>query len=259
MYKVVIVEDEAIIRKGLIYSTDWAKLNCSIVGEAKNGVLGIEVIKKKKPDIVIVDLNMPVMGGLEMISQTYEQYNFSTIILTGYSDFECAKEAIRYGVLGYLLKPLDRAELKEVIIRAQNECDVRDTFEKNTRLKQEWISIDLLKDKYPKETDDGIAKEMLEFIFINYKKKIVFNDIVDQLNYSETFLNKRFKESVGTTFIEYLNRYRIQKAIELLIEGNDPIKDVAWKCGIGEYKYFGTVFKKYIGCSPKDYVKLIRN
>jgi len=257
MYKVVIVEDEEVIRKGLIYSVNWAELNCSVVGEGRNGIEGIEAIKANNPDIVIADINMPVMDGLEMIIRTYEQYDYSAIILSGYSNFNYAQEAIRYGVLGYLLKPLDKKELKEAILRAQKECEVRRVFIENIREKQEWRDINLFKDSYDKSTDDSIVKQMLEFIYRNYQKKIVFQDIVDELNYSETFLNKRFKEAVGTTYIEYLNRYRIQKALEMLKEGKHTVQNIAWKCGIGEYKYFNTVFKKYIGCSPKEYLKKI--
>ena len=257
MYKVVIVEDEEIIRKGLVYSIDWVSLNCCVVAEGRNGVEGVEAIKEHSPDIVIADIKMPVMDGMEMIKCTYEQYEYASIILSGYSEFEYAKKAFQYGVLGYLLKPLDTEELKDAIRRAQKECEVRQAFIENLSRKQEWQRIDLFKDHFDQPAKDGLVKQMLEFIYMNYKNKIIIQDVVNELNYSETYLNKRFKEAVGTTFIEYLNRYRIQKSLELLREGDDAVQDIAWKCGIGEYKYFNTVFKKYIGCSPKEYVRKI--
>jgi two-component system response regulator YesN len=257
MYRVVIIEDEDIIRKGLVYSINWAELNCSVVAEGRNGIEGMEAIKANTPDIVIVDINMPVMDGLDMIMHTYEQYDYSAIILSGYSNFEYAQKAIQYGVLGYLLKPLNTTELKEAILRAQKECEIRHVFEDNLRSKQEWRQVNLIRDSYDNLADDIIVRRMLEYIYINFQNRIVIQDVVNELNYSETFLNNRFKEAVGTTYIEYLNRYRIQKALELLREGECSIQDIAWKCGIGEYKYFGTVFKKYIGCSPKEYIKEI--
>lgn len=252
MFKVAVIEDEDFTRIGLMYSIDWIALNCSIVSEAKNGVEGIEIIEKHRPDIVIADINMPVMDGLEMIKRTYEQYDYAAIILSGYSNFEYAQKAMQYGVLGYLLKPLDKDELKEAVIRAKNECEVRRVFLDNLRDKQEWKDINLLNNDYNR-TDDMIVKKMIEYIYHNYKEKILIQDIVNELNYSETYLNKRFKSAIGTTFIEYLNRYRIQKALELIRDREFPINEIAWRCGIGEYKYFSTVFKKYIGCSPKEY------
>jgi two-component system, response regulator YesN len=259
MYKIIIAEDEDIIRKGLVYSIPWVDMGCSVISEVRNGIEGIEKIKENHPDIVIVDINMPVMDGLEMIQQTYEEYGYVAIILSGYSDFKYAQEAIRYGITGYLLKPLNIEELKEAIFHAQKECEVRRTYISKQRGKEEWKQISVLKEYHEDMVQDKIINQMLEFIFQNYQKKIVMQDVVNCLNYSETLLNKKFKKLVGITFIEYLNRYRIQKAMKLLQEGRESIQDVAWKCGIGEYKYFQTVFKKYIGCSPKEYLDEINS
>ena len=259
MYKVMIAEDEDIIRKGLVYSIPWVDMGCSVISEVRNGIEGIEKIKETQPDIVIVDINMPVMDGLEMVQQTYEEYGYVAIILSGYSDFKYAQEAIRYGITGYLLKPLNIEDLKEAIFHAQKECEVRRTYISKQRSKEEWKQISVLKEYHEDMVQDNIVKQMLEFIFQNYQKKVVIQDVVNCLNYSETFLNKKFKKLMGITFIEYLNRYRIQKAMKLLREGREPIQDVAWKCGIGEYKYFQTVFKKYIGCSPKEYLDEINS
>jgi two-component system response regulator YesN len=241
----------------MVYSINWSELNCSVVAEGINGIEGIAAIKENSPDIVIVDINMPIMDGLEMIMHTYEKYDYSSIILSGYSNFEYAQRAIQYGVLGYLLKPLNRSELKEAILRSQKECEIRRGFKDNLRSKQEWKHINLFKDKGRKDNEDVIVKAMIEFIHINYQNRVVMQDVVNKLNYSETYLNNKFKKVVGTTFIEYLNRYRIQQALDLLRKGKYSIQDIAWKCGIGEYKYFSTVFKKYIGCSPKTYMKKI--
>lgn len=259
MYKVVIVEDEKIIRKGLMYSINWAELDCCIVADCENGVEGIEAIKANEPDIVIVDINMPIMDGLEMIQQTCDHYDYAAIVLSGYSDFAYAQKAMHSGVLEYLLKPLDTAELIEAIKRAKKECEMRHAFELKLNSKNEWKQINILNDYSDKATKDAVVKQMLAFIYDHYSNKIVIQDIVDELNYSETFLNHKFKEAVGTTYIEYLNRYRIQKALALLKEGGLTIQQISWDCGFGETKYFGRVFKKYIGCSPKEYVKKITN
>ncbi len=259
MYKVVVVEDENIIRKGLVYSIPWMDLQCSVVGEGCNGVEGIELISKKNPDIVIVDINMPVMSGLEMLEKTYEQFNYSAIILSGYSDFEYAQKAINYGVKGYLLKPLQVEELIEAVELAKKECNLRKTWLTKQQEKEELRNISLMKEINNAVIDNNLVKQMLHFVNQNFSKKIVMQDLVDYLNYSETFLNKIFKEAVGTTFIEYLNRYRIQKALELIKGGETSIQNVADKCGIGDYKYFNVVFRKYMGLSTKEYIRTIKN
>ncbi|OCN01459.1 DNA-binding response regulator [Clostridium sp. W14A] len=254
MYKILIAEDEDIIRKGLVFSIPWAQMDCSVIDEVRNGVEGIEKIREHQPDILIVDVNMPVMDGLEMIRQTYEKYDYIAIILSGYSNFQYAQQAICCGAMGYLLKPLKIEELKDAILRAQKECEVRRAYVNKQFSKEEWKHFNLLKEGREAAGSDEVAQRMLDYIAAHYREKIILQDVVKQLSYSETLLNKRFKEATGITFIEYLNRYRIQKALKLLQNRHGTISEVAWECGIGDYKYFGTVFKKYIGCSPKEYL-----
>lgn len=257
MYQVIIVEDEDIIRKELVYSVPWPELDCNVVGEAANGIEGMELIREHNPDIVVVDINMPMMDGFQMLEQTYEQYNYAPIILSGYSDFEYAQRAIHYGVKGYLLKPLNMADMKEAIRLAKRECSIRNAWISRQKTKEEWENTSVLKDFQKTHVEDRLVKGMLQYIFDNYQKKIVMQDLVDSFNYSEAFLNRKFKDALGTTFNEYLNRYRIQKALELIRAGELPIQDIAWKCGVGDYKYFRVVFRKYLGCSPKEYIKEI--
>lgn len=258
MYQVIVAEDEDIIRKGLVYSVPWAEMDCYVVAEARNGVEGAEAIRKHHPDIVIADINMPVMDGLKMIRETYEEYEYAAIILSGYSSFEYAQEAFMYGVIGYLLKPFDRNEIRDAVQRAKKELEVRRIYMNSERDKEGWKDLKLLEEQTSRQELDSVVKQMLDFVSQNYQKKIVMRDVVDTLNYSETFLNKKFKEAMGVTFIEYLNRYRIQKALEILQQDQGVrITEVAWRCGISDEKYFRNVFKKYIGCSPKEYVNLI--
>ncbi len=253
MYRVLIAEDEDIIRKGLMYSINWAEMDCTIVGEARNGIEGVELIEKMKPDILIVDINMPVMDGIEMIRRTCEEYSYSAIILSGYSNFEYAKRAIHYGVTDYLLKPLKREEMVKAIESAKERRWIYQSWLAQQQEAEELKNVRLVSRAEETGEHDEIVKELLKFIEEHYQEKIGWQDVVEAMNYSETFLNRKFKTQMGTTFIEYLNRFRIQKAVELLNQGNIAIQDVSWMCGIGDYKYFNMVFKKYIGCSPKEY------
>ena len=124
MYSVILVEDEDIIRRGIRNSVPWEEFNCSVVGEARNGEEGGALIAERNPDIVITDINMPVEDGLQMIARTKDTYDYVAIILTGYSDFEYAREAIRNGVSYYVLKPLDMEEMKEALERAALELSL---------------------------------------------------------------------------------------------------------------------------------------
>lgn len=254
MYKVLIVEDEDIIRKGLVFSVNWSQLDCLVAADCRNGEEGIAAMQEHQPDIVITDINMPVVDGLEMIRQTYEEYEYAAIILSGYSDFEYAQTAIRYGVLEYILKPLKQQEMVEAVEKAKKECERRDIY-RNRQHKPGELANDFLREfRVNYMGNDALVSRMLDFVKDRYSQKLTIGDLEKELNYSGTFLNKKFREAMGTTFMEYVNRYRIRAAIDFMTREHMPLSEVSWKCGIGEYKYFSTVFKKYLGCSPKEFL-----
>jgi two-component system response regulator YesN len=251
MYRVLLVEDEEIIRRGIRLSVPWEESGCCVVGEAGDGEEGRRMIEELKPDIVITDINMPIMDGLTMLAQTKLQYDYAAILLTGYSEFEYAREAIRMGVSSYVLKPLNMDDMKAALEQAVLESDNIYYLRQRNEKTEELENISLIKRE--KEYSDPVVEQVLDYISANYQNKITLSDLEQQLHYSERHINQQFRRAMGTTVIEYLNRYRIQKALGILKERNTPLSEVGYECGIGEYKYFNYVFKKYIGCSAKEY------
>ena len=104
MLRVLIAEDEDMIRKGLVYTTDWLSMGCVVVSEASDGKDGYEKILECRPDVVITDICMPFMDGIEMIKKASEQVKFKSILLTSYADFEYARRAIEARVCEYILR-----------------------------------------------------------------------------------------------------------------------------------------------------------
>lgn len=261
MYRVIVVEDEDIIRKGICLSVPWEEAGCHVIGEARNGEEGKALIQAEKPDIVITDINMPMMDGLQMIAETKCDFDYVAIILTGYSDFEYAREAIRNGVSDYVMKPLDMEEMKEALNRAVLEADKIRILRRQMEQTQERENLNLLdelergRSPEPEDRDDPVVQEILSFIEQEYTRKVALADLAEKLHYSERYLNQKFQKAMNTTIIEYLNRYRIQKALTLLRETDIPLSEIGWQCGVGDYKYFNHVFRKYVGCSPKEYRK----
>lgn len=148
---VLIVDDEFYFRKALIETTDWDSFGLYVVGEAENGVDALEMVKEKKPDIILADINMPKMNGLKF-AEKVKEYNKNTkiIFISGYDTFAYAKEAIRLGADGYLLKPVKDKELKEELSRVVKLCCkekiMRKKFEglqaeqeKNKKIKKEYF------------------------------------------------------------------------------------------------------------------------
>lgn len=255
MYKVLLVEDEAMIRRGLQFSFDWMKSDCAVIGEAENGVDGIEKIRELKPDIVITDVGMPIKNGIEMLEETMDECGYSAIILSVYDEFHYAKQAMHLGVVEYLIKPLEHKQLAVALERAKEQCRIRKHFYESMNrteevMKTETLDLQLV---IPENIKSRRVNAMLKYIRENYKKKISIDDLVEPLQTSATYLNQKFKEETGFPFNEFLNRYRIQQAIELLKEGELKVYNVAAETGFKDYKYFINVFKKYTGTSPSKF------
>ncbi len=124
MYQIFIADDEAIIREGLKCLLDYETLGFTIAGEASNGESAYEQIIAAQPDVVLLDIRMPKMLGLDVIKNAREQgFKGKIIILSGYSDFKYAQEAIRYGVQYYLTKPIDEDELEEILCDIKKQLD----------------------------------------------------------------------------------------------------------------------------------------
>ena len=246
MIKVLIAEDENLIRKKLLHFIDYDALGMVVVADVANGVSGVELIKKYKPDIVLADINMPEKDGLDMIKETLD-YDYIAIIISGYDYFSYAQRALKYGVTDYLLKPISLDDLNEALLNAREIIyKKRSVISRNSDIEN---AIDISTDEAIK---DSTVVEMINFIKNNYQDKISISDLSKKLAYSESMLNRKFKKEVHITFNEYLNRYRINKAIELLKNSDYNITEISYMCGYSSAKYFSRVFKKYLGISPSD-------
>ena len=122
MLHILIADDEQKIRQGLRNIIDWAALGYEIVGEAADGEEAVSFLAERKPDVVLLDISMPRLNGLQVIERARQQgYEGKVIILSGYSDFKYAQEAIRLGVEYYLTKPIDEQELERLLCKLSQE------------------------------------------------------------------------------------------------------------------------------------------
>ena len=112
MIKVLIADDESIIRRTIRLIGNWEENDMEIIGEAKNGIEAVELIREKSPDLILLDMKMPGYSGEEVMNIIKENNTGSSVIvISGYDDFQFAKVALKYGAMDYILKPIDRHEL----------------------------------------------------------------------------------------------------------------------------------------------------
>ena len=170
MIKVILVEDEIHIRRGLSLFTPWQQYGCVLIGEACNAFEGEEMVEKLQPDIVIVDICMPGRTGLEMIENLQGKGKTEYIILSGHNDFEYARRAISLGVTGYLLKPTDDVEFENVLKLTIQKVEKQRRMETFERIQQIGFSHTIIAD----ETVDFRRENQIRFrdIFIDRKSVV---------------------------------------------------------------------------------------
>lgn len=258
MLKVLIVEDEDMIRKGLIHTVDWTSMECVVIGEARNGKEGLEKIQELKPDIIFTDIIMPKITGIEMLEKAKEVAKFKSVILTSYSEFEYAQKAINLKVFDYLLKPVDEDALKNVVDKMRKEIYEQRTYStllEKTKDKSEVQFIDLDLYIQHEEVSNPYVRKALNIIRTKYNHKLTIEVVAEELGVSSSYLSRKLKEDTSQTFLEILHKYRLQKAIELLNEGIYKVYEVSDMTGFNEYKHFCQVFKKYVGIAPTEFIK----
>lgn len=248
MLKVLVVEDEEMIRKGIVLAVDWAALDCVVVGEAANGVQALEAVERYDPSLIITDLKMPVMDGLEMLRQLRERGNNAfVIILTAYDSFAYAQTALRLGAVDFLLKPFHDGELEQAVTRLKQRMD---------RAGQggEKGPAPLPLPELKKGDKSKYVLEAMAYIGEHYHEpNIGVAAIAQHLGISEGHLSHTFKRETDYTLLNYLTRYRVHRAMELLRDCRLKVYEVAEQVGYRDIAYFSATFKKLVGMSPSEY------
>lgn len=260
MYKVAIIDDEPIIAEGLSRIMAWEKWNCRVAGSAYNGKEGLALIHREQPDIIISDINMPELNGLEMVAAFKSEYpDMQLIILTGYREFEYARQAIELGVARFLLKPSKMNELEEAM-EVVTERLKRLEGDVSPVIAKEETGISSFADKEPEkdgscqnEANSFVVKNALEYIWENSEDKLRLADVADQVYVSQWHLSKLLNKQTGKNFSELLNSARIEKSEELLKDPSLRICDVAERVGFQDLAHFSRVFKKMKGMSANEY------
>lgn len=256
MLKILIAEDEDIIRKGLVFTIDWLSMDCVVVAEAVNGEEGLQKIIEFQPDIVLTDIKMPKMDGIEMVREGLKYVNFQTVIMTSYAEFEYAKKAIELKAFDYLVKPIDENKIIEVIQLLHDQLDSS---------KEAMFALESMKNSSSKldlnyyidfdNTENSYVAKTIEIMKEKYAEKIGIESISDQLGVSPSYLSRKFKEITEHSFLDLLNAYRVQQAIRLLNSGNYKVYEISDLTGFSDYKHFCTVFKRYTSMSPTRFIK----
>ena len=248
MTRVLIVDDEKYVRMGIKSETDWALIGCEVVGEAANGEEGLAQAEALRPDLVVSDIRMPRMDGIQMAEKIIERYPSTKVIfLTAYNEFEYARQAIRIGVSDYLLKPFQDGELEGSI---QRLLHLHPSTPASTR--------ELEDNLIPLKSKDEIANRYVQTAITYIEEH--FSDVdcsigalADSMGVSEGHISRLFKAETDLSIGNYLTKYRIKRAMDYLKDVQVKVYEVAEKVGYQDIAYFSNTFKKLVGKTPSEY------
>jgi two-component system, response regulator YesN len=238
-----IVDDDGWIINGLKSIINWEDYGFKIIGEASDGFTAQDKIQELKPDLVITDIMMPELSGLEMMLQlASKNIKPEFVVLSGYAEFAYAKEACKLGAFDYLLKPLEEEVLLDTLERFKQKFYIMNDVEE---LPVNMVSI-------PKTTSNKTLNRILSYINANYSSKLHLYEIAEQFHFNTNYISQLFSKELGISFSEYVTQYRMDMAEKLLLESNAPVKVICSQVGIGDYFYFNRLFKKYKMVTPNQ-------
>ena len=236
--RVLLVDDEIMIREGFKRLFDWEAHDCEVVGEAADGMEALAQIDALRPDIVIMDINIPIMSGLKVIQVSRIKHpKIAYVIVSGYDDFSYCQPALRLQITDYILKPVDYEEFGICI----------------DNLKISLYEQRMAEEHEPKEQGERVIIGITRYLQEHLEEEVSLSVLAEEFHLNPQYISQLFKNEIGVGFLAYLTNIRMEKAKKLLLSTSFPIAEIAQKTGYGDYRVFTKVFKKAEGITPSQY------
>lgn len=234
--RVLLVDDEIMIREGFKKLFDWEKHDCEVVGEATDGMEALTQIHALIPDIVIMDINIPIMSGLKVIQMSRMQYpNMKFVIVSGYDDFSYCREAFRMQITDYILKPVNYDEFGTCIDNLRISM-----FESRTRT-------------VPATQEEPLIISIARYIQEHLEEEISLTVLSEKFHLSAQYISQLFRSEIGVNFLAYLTNMRMEQAKKLLLSTPLSIAEISAKSGYSDYRIFTKTFKRIEGVTPSQF------
>ncbi|SFG09939.1 Helix-turn-helix domain-containing protein [Desulfotomaculum arcticum] len=263
MYKLVAADDEVTALKFIDYCIKRNELPVALVGTAMDGKEAIGLIDDLHPDIVLLDIKMPKLNGVEVGKYIAEKHpGTKVIMLTAYDQFDFAQQAIRFNAYDYLLKPVKPEQLIEVIKKAIKEINRQRLVEEQNQNLTEIKNIinsynePLMKilSKPELKNVEQVVSWIQNYLQVNYHKNITLEHLAEKVYLSPCYVSRAFRQVTGLNFMQYLTEIRIERAMQLLKIGKYSVSEVAEAVGYKDASYFSQMFKKKTGFVPSELI-----
>ncbi|MBD3921743.1 response regulator [Paenibacillus sp. PR3] len=242
---IIVAEDEPLLLRTLVHQIQRTDASFQVILAAIDGERVLQFMKDTQvPDVIITDIHMPMMDGIDLIKTVDRDYPIvKKIIISGYSEFEYAQQALKLNVSDYLLKPVKKQELEDMLAKLKLTIENERSALKSPKL--------LTSRQYSPEE---IVKAVAAFIKANYTQELLLEDIARQFNINASHLSKIFLKYTGEPPSKYIMSLRINDAKHLLSLHNEfSVKEVGEVVGYPDPFYFSRIFKQCTGMTPTDY------
>ncbi|MDO4365060.1 MAG: response regulator [Clostridia bacterium] len=238
MYKAVIVEDEPWSLMNIKTIFPWQNYNFEQPTGFDSAQDALGFIAQNKPDVLFTDIKMPEMSGLELIKRVREfNTNIKIVVISGHANFTFAQQAINYNIFSYLLKPVNRREAEELIMKLKTALDREH-------------NVSDLSQKYEHISNTAFQK-LLKYVDEHFNEKLQLNTLTERFHINESYGSQLFNEYFACGFTEYITNLKMHKAAELL-KSDMSVAEIADFLNY-DYAYFSKLFKKHFGMTPKQY------
>ncbi len=245
LYRLIFAEDDDQIRNGLSRFFPWEQLGFSLEACFENGLQALEYVRGHPVDVILTDVRMPVMDGLEMLEKMrLENLDAYVVILSAFREFDYAQKAIELGVSNYIVKSTKYDELVQVF----------EAIHENLRNGRSGMEIPAGTE--PMEMSGEVLSRIKGYIRENIASATL-QSTADFVNYSPIYLSRLFKEKAGINFISFIIQERMRRAVELLRIPSQSMIQISEAVGYSNEKNFSRAFKKYFGVGPAEYRKLL--
>jgi two-component system response regulator YesN len=255
--RAIIIDDEAWIREGLSEHVGWRNLGIELIRVFQDGAEAYTFLEQEPADIILSDIRMPNMTGLELLAKLHELRGIrpdlslpKVIFLSGFEDFKYAQEALRLGAVDYLLKPAEVEEIEAALGKAKRLVDT--SFDLGTP--DEPTSIER---SAADEPSSYLIKKAIHILTTRFGEDLHLSDIAGELFITPNYLSRLFRQETGKSFVELLSEIRMDNARALLLNMDRmKIYEVGTAVGYSNPRYFSEWFHKNTGMSPGEYRNL---
>lgn len=257
--RVMIVDDEQHMTEYLKHIIDWQRYGFTQVLTINKGRQALQLLSEESPQLLIADIRMPEISGLDLAAKISELgLTTKVIIISGFSEFDYAQKAIRYGVTEYLVKPVlkkDFLSALEKVLPLLNESKDKQ-IPAAKKAAEHLGDSDLEEQKMTNTKSQEAAIEFLKaYIQDHYDESLSLELLAEKVHLNASYLSYYFKSSTGENLLGYLTDVRMQKAAELLANSELRVNIIGDMVGYHKTQYFISLFKKKYGLTPQQYRK----